>query len=137
MPWLSRSTFRQRIPTIEAPRKVDSVNVPSALLSAALPLIVRHSDLPVPAACRFRLRIFDVLESGFLIPGTTHVLALREVEHQLHRFVRWHISEHRIGQLAHPVEGFHEHVRVSDLRVRKWMSVLLVPSSSHALVSAS
>ena len=33
----------------------------------------------------------------------------------VHRIIRRHIAEHRISQLAHRIEGFHEHVGMRDL----------------------
>jgi hypothetical protein len=72
----------------------------------------------------FRLRILHVLEVWLFVPGTTFVLTLGEVEHQLHRLIRRNVSEERIVQLAHLIEGFHEHIGVRDLPCQEVMQGL-------------
>jgi hypothetical protein len=63
----------------------------------------------------FRLRILHVVEVWLFVPRTTFVLTLGEVEPQLHCLIRRNVSEERIVQLAHLIEGFHEHIGVRDL----------------------
>jgi hypothetical protein len=69
----------------------------------------------------FGLRIGHVLEIGFFIPWTPLVLTLGEVEHQLYRLIRRNVSEERIVQLAHLIEGFHDHIGMRDLSRQKVM----------------
>ena len=61
------------------------------------------------------LRVFDIVEIGLFVPWTTLVFALREIENELHRVVGRDIAKERIVELAHGIQRFHEHVRVSDL----------------------
>jgi hypothetical protein len=75
----------------------------------------------------FRLRIGHIFEIGFLIPRTSHILILREIEHELHSLIRGDVSEERIIQLAHRVERLHEHVCVGDFAGQKVVQSLLGP----------
>jgi hypothetical protein len=73
----------------------------------------------------YRLRIGDVFEIGFLVPGTTDILVLREIENKLDRLVWRDVSEERIVQLAHRVQCLHEHVGVSNLAGEKMVQRLV------------
>ena len=64
-------------------------------------------------------------KSRLLIPGTPHVLVLREVENELDRLIRGDVSEERIIQLAHGVQRLHEHIRVGDLARERMVQGLL------------
>ncbi len=67
----------------------------------------------------FRLRILHVLEVWLFVPGTTFVLTMREIEHQLHCLIRRDVSEERIIQLAHLIEGFQNILACVICRVRR------------------
>jgi hypothetical protein len=77
------------------------------------------------------------IELGPIVPRTEYVLALQQVEYQRHRIIGRHIAEHRISQLAHRIEGFHEHVGVGDLARQEMCECLLSTIVVALLMSAS
>ena len=53
----------------------------------------------VRSEAAFRLGILDILEVWLFVPGAPFVLTLREVEHQLHRFVRRNVPKNGLSNL--------------------------------------
>ncbi len=72
----------------------------------------------------FRHGVRDVFERGFFVPRTAYVFALREIEHELDRFIWLDVAKERIIQLAHLIESFHEHIRVGDFTGQQVMQRL-------------
>ena len=72
----------------------------------------------------FGLGVRDIFERRLFVPRATRVLALREIEHEFDSFVRRDVAKEGIIQLAHLIEGLHEHIRVGDLTREKVMERL-------------
>lgn len=62
------------------------------------------------------------------------VPTLGEVEHQLHCLIRRNVSEERIVQLAHLIEGFHEHIGVRQEVMQGLFCALVVARFDKKLV---